>query len=308
MGGQLQIKSAKLAALQDSGRLGLEHYGVGVNGAVDMYAYLIGNILIGNSQPMPSIEVTAFDFSMSTNVDIAICVTGAVAELRIDSEPIGAWQTVKLPAGKTLHIKKIRQGLRVYIAVGGGIDVPLTMGSCSWDAVGKIGERIYTGQSLRLINPEEFLKHIGRQAPLKHIPAYGSPWNIHVCPGPDMHIFKDHLEQFFNSTYTVSPNSNHIGIRLDGPPLLDFHPTEVLSKGAAIGGIEIIPTGHPIVLHKGRSVTAGYPILGVVASADLGMIGQARPGDKVKFVYVSTEEAAEMYREKFRPIHDYYEM
>lgn len=299
MEGYLNIESAKIAAIQDSGRWGYEHYGICVNGAVDMYAYLMGNDLVGNVTAQPSIEITAFDFSMSSTDDTLICITGAPADITIDSNPIEAWKTVLLPAGKVLSIKKIRKGLRTYIAVGGGIDAPQVLGSCALDTIVNLGQQLRSGQQLKLKDPMQSQKYSYREASPVDIPAYGSPWNIRVCDGPDMDIFENNLEQFFQSTYTVSPVSNHIGIRLNGPALTGFYPTEVLSRGVGIGSIEIFPTGQAVVLHKGRTVTAGYPIIGVISSVDLGMMGQARPGDEIVFSRISIEEAEKLYRDQF---------
>src|SRR5690606_3049013 len=100
----------------------------------------------------------------------------------------------------------------------------------------------------------------------------------------------------------VSPDSNHIGIRLNGPALTNYSPKHVLSRGIGIGAIEIIPSGQPIVLHRGRGVTAGYPIIGVVTTVDLSMLGQVRPGDTVKFIYITIEEAIQLHREQQRRI------
>lgn len=284
----LIVKSVVFASVQDLGRTGLMHYGISSNGAMDTYAYLLGNELVGNQSPEPSIEITAFDFSMSSTIDVPICITGAPADITIDDLPIDAGKSIILPAGKVLSIQKIRQGLRVYIAVGGGIEVPLVLGSCAMDTIGMIGDRLRTGQQLLLKNPKISPK-----------PSYGSPWNIRVCDGCNMDIFKDYLEQFYQSTYTVSLDSNHVGIRLEGPPIVGHQPTEVISRGVCVGSIQIVPSGNPIITFKGRGGTAGYPIIGVIASVDMEFAAQIRPGDSVTFTRISVEEAIEKYRERF---------
>lgn len=296
----LIIQSAKIASIQDSGRYGYGHYGISVNGAVDPYSYLMGNRLVGNHLPKPSIEITAFEFAMSSTADVQISLTGATADLTVDSVPIEAWKSTMLPAGKLLSVKKIRQGLRVYISVGGGLDVPLAYGSCSPDTVARIGQQVYAGQQLRLSDPGISADALNREIAPEEIPQYGSPWTIRVCSGPDTEIFAEkHLGALLESEYTVSPDSNHIGIRLKGNNLSNFHPTNVLSRGVSIGAIEVTPTGELIILHRGRSVTAGYPIIGVVAAVDLGKIGQARPGDKVRFSRITADQAIEIYRSQF---------
>lgn len=287
----LIVKSAGFASVQDLGRTGLMHYGISSNGAMDTYAYLLGNELVGNQSPEPSIEITAFDFSMSSTVDVPICITGAPADLTIDALPIEAGKSTILPAGKVFSVQNIRQGLRVYIAVGGGIEAAKVLGSCAMDTIGMIGDKLRTGQQLLLRNP-----------PISPNVGYGSPWNIRVCDGCNIDIFKDYLEQFYQSTYTVSLDSNHVGIRLEGSPIVGHQPTEVISRGVCVGSIQIVPSGTPIITFKGRGGTAGYPIIGVIASVDMELAAQLRPGDSVKFTRISVEEAIEKYRERFRKL------
>jgi len=288
MGEYLIVHAAILASVQDLGRTGYMHYGISSNGAMDTYSYLMGNELVGNLVPQPSIEITAFDFAMSSTIDVPICITGAPADLTIDSVPIDAGKVIILPAGKVLSVEKIRQGLRVYIAVGGGIDASLVLGSCAMDTVGMVGEKLHPGQQLPLKDPG-----------ISPGPSYGSPWNIRVCDGCNMDIFQDHLEQFYQSTYTVTPDSNHVGIRLEGPPIIGHQPTEVISRGVCVGSIQIVPSGNPIITLKGRGGTAGYPIIGVVSSVDLELIGQTRPGDTLRFTRISVNEGIKKYRERF---------
>ncbi len=288
MAGYLNIKIAGFSSLQDLGRKEYMSYGISSNGALDTYSYLLGNELVGNTAPEPSIEITAFDFMMNSTVDVPVCITGAPAELRIDNEAIAAEQRVILPAGKMLSVKKIHEGLRVYIAVGGGIDAPVQLGSCSFDAVGHLGQRLRNGHQLLLKQPSIHYRQV-----------CGSPWTLDVCDGCDVDIFRDELEQFYATTYTVSVDSNNVGIRLDGPPITNHNPKEVVSRGVAVGSIQIVPAGQPIILFKGRGGTAGYPIIGVVSTADLDLVAQLRPGDELHFHRIRLEEAVQKYRTKY---------
>ncbi|RAS85593.1 biotin-dependent carboxyltransferase family protein [Priestia endophytica] len=300
----LEIKSAQLAQIQDIGRYGMEHYGVSVNGAIDSYAYLAANYLLGNKKKQPVIEVTAFNFSMTSYVDVAVCLTGAEADVRIGDQLVGLWEPVLLKAGETLSIKKISKGLRVYVAIGAEMAVPFEYGSASFDTVAMLGQKLVTGQRIELHHVRD-IKEVMESAPvLEDLPLYGTPWTIRICDGPDTNIFQEELKTFYESSYRVSPNSNHIGIRLDGPKLENYNPKEVLSRGISIGAIEITPTGQPIILHRGRSVTAGYPLIGTVASVDLSLVGQARPGDFIKFERISVQEATTLYKGKFEQFAD----
>jgi len=284
----LNIQCAGYSSLQDLGRKIYMAYGISCNGALDTYSYLLGNELVGNDVPEPSIEITAFDFVMSSTADVTICITGAPASATIDGKEAAAGKPLRLPAGKLLAIRRIRDGLRTYIAVKGGIDVPLKLGSCSFDSVGRLGERLHNGHQLALKNPQAYAEQV-----------CGSPWTIDVCDGCDADIFTNYLEQFYSTEYTVSVDSNNVGIRLDGPKILGHEPKEVVSRGVATGSIQIVPAGTPIILFKGRGGTAGYPIIGVISTADLDLAAQLRPGDVVRFHHVTLEDAVRKYKAKY---------
>lgn len=294
----LIVEECKIATIQDVGRYGYEQYGVSINGALDMYAYQTGNKILGNSLTESSIEIMVFDFSIKTLVDTCICVTGAPADVFIDNKQIKQWSSYTLKANNTLYVKNIRRGLRTYIAFGGGLNITKTLGSSSLDLVTKIGEVLSTGQKLKLKSPK--LKNYEKKfyTDLK-IPNYGSPWKIRVTDGPDIDKFLNQSETFLSSSYQVTSEANNVGIRLEGPKIQNEKSKEVLSQGVAIGAIQIVPDGQPIILHRGRTLTAGYPVIYTVASVDLDLVGQARPGDKLDFTHVTIDEAEKLYIEKF---------
>ncbi|WP_220740842.1 biotin-dependent carboxyltransferase family protein [Leuconostoc miyukkimchii] len=297
---QITINSAKLSNIQDSGRYGFEQFGISANGAIDMYAYLKANELVGNKTSQPTIEVTAFGLSLTSNVDIPIAITGGEADLKIDNQTIKSWQTVILPAKKELTIGMIKKGLRVYVAFAGGIHAKTTLNSTSRDTILDLGTQLTDGMILPLNGSTEATDMKITQ--LEDRPTYGSPWHIRVCDGPDTNIFTESTAQFYKNKYRVSPVSNHVGIRLKGPAVENFKTPEILSRGVGVGSIEIFPTGQAVVLHRGRTVTAGYPIIGVVSLIDLDMIGQARPGDEIHFEHISIDEARELYKQHFNKL------
>ncbi|MCG5103225.1 biotin-dependent carboxyltransferase family protein [Oceanobacillus alkalisoli] len=295
----LITEDVKIATIQDAGRFGYEKFGVTINGATDTYAYMVGNKLLGNNLSEPSIEVMIFDFSIRSEVDVLFCVTGCPADVIIDGRLVNQWEVQKLPAGGTLSIKNMRKGLKNYIAFAGGLDEPKILGSVSLDTVTKFGEPLHNNQKIKLKNTNVSLNETNADLRDFEIPRYGAPWNIHVSDGPDTNKFESELKTFFTSKYQVSPQSNHIGVRLDGPPIAHSTFKEVLSRGVAIGAVQVVPSGQPIILHRGRTLTAGYPVVGTVASSDLGLVGQAKPGDEIKFTYVSVEKAESIYKKQF---------
>lgn len=295
----LFIEDTKIATIQDEGRFGYEKFGVTINGATDMYAYMVGNKLLNNDLTEPSIEIMIFDFSIRSEIDVPFCVTGCPADVMIDGNSVDQWSVENLPAGSTLSVKNISKGLKTYIAFGGGLDVPEILGSASLDTVAKFGEPLRKGQELKLKNENVSLSETNSHLKNFEIPSYGAPWNIHVSDGPDTQRFEKELKVFFTSKYRVSPESNNVGVRLNGPPVSNPEFEEVLSRGVAIGAIQVIPNGQPIILHRGRTLTAGYPVIGAVATCDLGLVGQARPGDEINFSYIPVDEAEKLYQKKF---------
>lgn len=303
MNDRLFILESTIASIQDIGRYGFEHYGFSTNGALDQFAYKMSNALLGNSLETPAIEVTAFNFSFKSNVDISICITGALAVVEVDDEARPQWESFILKKGQKLRISKIRSGMRVYINVAGGVNVPCIHGSASYDGMVDIGTKLSKGDTLALNEDPKGYIRSRLQIPDEEIPKYKSPWKINVCHGPDVDIFKHHIKFFEEVKFRVSLESDNIGIRLEKCRLTKFSPQQTLSRGIIPGAIEITPHGQPIILHRGRGGTIGYPVIACISSTDLDLAGQMRPHDIVQFKFISPNKAIEMYRRKETYIH-----
>jgi len=299
----LIVEDAKAATLQDGGRFGYEKFGITINGATDMYAYMISNKILNNFPSTPSIEIMFFDFSIKSEVDIPFCVTGPPAEVLIDNNPVNQWEAHILPGGSTLSVKNIKKGLKTYLSFHGGIESPKVLGSVALDSVAGFGEKLRNGQKIKIETDTKFIRKNDFQFKNFEIPTYGSPWDIRVTNGPDTPQFQEELKNFLGSEYKISPQSNQVGIRLDGPSVAKSNFKEVLSRGVAIGAVQVVPSGQPIILHRGRTLTAGYPVIGTIVSSDLGLIGQARPGDEVRFSYITIKEAEELYKKRFNKLY-----
>ncbi|WP_156987334.1 biotin-dependent carboxyltransferase family protein [Bacillus sp. A134] len=298
MSDELLILESNIASIQDIGRYGLENYGFSINGALDQFAYKISNALLGNPLETPAIEVTAFNFALKSHVDISVCVTGAQAIVEADNEVMPQWETFILKKEKKLRISKIHSGMRVYINIAGGVNVPLIHGSASYDSMIGIGTKLTKGDTLSLNGSLTNCIRDKVRMPKDDIPGYQSPWKINVCPGPDVAIFKKHIKVFEEAKFRVSLESDNIGIRLEKYRLTKFSPQQNLSRGIIPGAIEITPHGQPIILHRGRGGTIGYPVIACISSADLDLAGQVRPHDTVRFTFISTDKAIEIYRKR----------
>lgn len=286
MTGSLDVLCAPMAAITDLGRSRGPRYGLPVNGALDQYAARVANILVGNDENAPVLEVTAFDARFQLTADALISVTGADAELRVDDAVQPQWEPVTVRAGQTVAIHEITGGLRCYLALHGSFDVPYLLGSCAPDAGIGFGASLSESARIQLRRPHrapisEFWGHslFNLQVLRPHL---GDTALIDVIDGPDIDEFSGTADRLFAAPYSVTEQSNHVGLRLSGGELpVRTSREEKISRGVPIGALEVPPGDELLVLHRGRGVTAGYPVLGVVTSTSLDTLGQVRPGQQV---------------------------
>jgi len=288
MTGSLIILQPGHSVVTDLGRTKGPAYGLPVNGALDQYSAKAANILVGNEDNDPLLELTALDFRMRATTDLLIAVTGAPLDLRVGGRECPQWEPVSVRAGEVVAVRGIRIGLRAYIAVHGSFTVPSLLGSCAPDTVVGFGLKLVEGFRLetRKTTAPITQPHFG--LPLFRLgltkPVFTTNPVIDVTDGPDVAEFGDTADLLFTTQYTVSPRSNHIGLRLGGALPERQLTSEVLSREELL------------VLHRGRGVTAGYPVLAVVTSRSLDLLAQARPGHTVTFTKTTVAEATAMHR------------
>ncbi|WP_338590876.1 biotin-dependent carboxyltransferase family protein [Shewanella khirikhana] len=273
--------------VQDLGRSGVAHLGLPRSGALDRQALLLANRLLGNPDNTAGLEFALGQSSLRFNRDAWIALTGADFDARIDAKPVwSGWRSL-IKAGQTLSLRGPKAGMRAYLAVDGGIQVPLFMGSASTDLSsglgGLEGRALRSGDRLEL-GPERSLKH--------QVGAMQSPWDnqIRVLPGPQYPLLAE-TSILTDSTWQLQPSSNRMGGRLTGPALRLKAPLEMASQGVFPGVIQLPPSGQPIVLLNDAQTTGGYPIVATVIEADLWKLAQARPGQSLQFVLVDRAEA-----------------
>jgi biotin-dependent carboxylase-like uncharacterized protein len=301
MTGALRIETAGNAVVTDLGRSRGPAMGLPMGGASDQYSARVANILVANADEDPVIEVTAFDLSFVAEVDLLIAVTGAPMTLLVDDVERSMWEPVSIDAGQRVTLTEMSAGLRTYVAVHGAFDVPLLLGSCAPDSGVGFGIRLSPGGRLEVrtptgpvVNPyfDMSLFNLGVL-----IPYFGDDAVVKVTDGPDQDDFAGTAGRLFQAPYTVTAKSNHIGLRMTGRLPVRTSTSEVLSRGVPIGAVEVPPGDELVVLHRGRGVTAGYPVLAVVAPVSLDDLGQVRPGQHVCFRHISVEHAAQDVRE-----------
>ena len=297
-----------LTTVQDCGRFGFGRFGVPQSGAADTFSLRIGNLLVGNPENEAALEITVVGPNIMALADAAIAITGADIRPEINGQPIQMWRSHLLRKGGVLSFKGRRSGCRAYLAVGGGISVPVVMGSRSTNLAagfgGLHGRPLKKGDVLCSESPAAHLKTEATTLDRAFIPSYATGRRLRVIPGPQDHHFTDPAKElFFSSRFRVTPQSDRAGIRLAGPRIEVRQGLEasILSEGIVPGAIQVPGDAQPIILLS-ETVTGGYRKIATVISADLHLSGQLTPGDTVQFVEVSIDTAETLLREMERLI------
>ncbi|HKV30414.1 MAG TPA: biotin-dependent carboxyltransferase family protein [Candidatus Dormibacteraeota bacterium] len=287
------VEAGRWTTIQDRGRPGLERFGIPSGGAADWFAAAVANRLVGNHEDAALLECTAAVPTLLFEADAVIALTGG------QSAGVANWQAVPISRGSSLAVGTIAPGLRSYIAVRGGIDVPLVLGSRSFCQRGTFGggfgRPLAKGDGLAIGRMTE-LEAIPTPWPESHRLQARGPWEVRVIAGPQRDAFSaDALQRLGATACRVTPEIDRMGLRLETPGLR-LQPQEILTVPMTAGSIQVTPSGGLIVLHVDHQSTGGYPVIATVISADLPLLAQARPGDTVRFRSVDLAEAARAWR------------
>lgn len=296
------IKPGLMTTVQDLGRWGYQSYGVCISGALDGFALAAANLLVGNPQSAAGLEMTVFGPALKFREETFFAVTGAELTPKLDGQEIASWVCHRAPAGSALSFGGRKSGVRAYLAVSGGIDVSAVMGSRSTYLLGRFG-----GVEGRPLKSKDLLpvpalrsdaeKFIGKRIPDHLRPPYKKNPLLRVILGPfDSYFSEKGLDTLLSTEYAIARNSDRMGYRLGGKAIERQNPGELISCGLGNGTIQVPANGQPIILLADRQTIGGYPIIATVISADLPLIAQCAPGDRVRFAAVSVEEAQEAYR------------
>jgi biotin-dependent carboxylase-like uncharacterized protein len=275
-----------LTCVQDLGRPGLAHLGVPAAGAVDRRAFGLANRLVGNPPGAAALEVTLAGPELEWEAGGWLALTGGRVETLLDGRPVPMDVAVRVAAGQLLAVGTVTSGLRAYLAVRGGIDVPEVLGSRSTDTLSGIGPpplvegtRLPVGD---LAEGDPFLQVAPTPAPEEE-PV------LAALRGPRDDLFTPQaLDTLIGTAWTVSADSDRSGIRLEGPALERRRRVELASEGMVEGSLQVPPDGQPILFMANHPTTGGYPVVAVVADRDLPLAAQARPGTRLRFRFVSS--------------------
>ena len=288
--------------LQDGGRPGLRRYGVATAGALDPWAFALANLLVGNAAGTGVLEITLSGPTLHFHAPARIALCGAAPDAEVDGVSVPGWRPVDLPAGSRLRLGRCRGGARGYLAVKGGFGVAPCLGSVSTDLRGGFGgidgRPLRRGDRLPLASPHEASGL--RIAPWWIDPAFddrpaGAAPLVRVLAGSDATAPAGGLEAH---AWRVAADSNRQGLRLQGPALASADPSDRVSEPVLPGTVQLPPDGQPIVLLADAQTHGGYPRIGHVIRADRPRLAQLRPGDALRFVPCTSDQAHQALREQ----------
>lgn len=274
------LSPGPLATVQDLGRPGLAALGVGPSGAADRGALRLANRLVGNAEPAAAIEATLGGLCLRFAEPALIAGTGAIGPMTIDGRTVGMNAPLAVPAGATVVLGRSTAGLRSYVAVRGGIDVPPVLGSRSTDLLSGVGPPVLVAGSRLPIGRLTAGFPTIDLAPVRPIP---DRLVLTARQGPrDDWFAATALAALVDQAWTISPDSNRVALRLTGPMLERVVEGELPSEGLLRGAVQVPPNGQPMLFLSDHPVTGGYPVIAVVDEADVDLAAQVRPGDVVR--------------------------
>ena len=275
------VTTGPLTTVQDPGRPGLAALGVGRSGAADTRAFALANRLLGNAPDAAMLEATFGGLAVIARAGGWFVVTGAPVAVTVDGRGHGMNAPLYAPAGAEVAIGRPRAGLRTYVAVRGGIDVAPVLGSRATDQLSGIGPAVPRVGDVLPIGADRGPWPGVDVAP---VPEPRSPCVLRVRLGPRADWFTaDAARALTAAPYTVTPDSNRIGMRLDGAALARARSGELPSEGLVPGAVQVPPSGLPTVFLADHPTTGGYPVIAVVLDADVSLAAQAPPGARVRF-------------------------
>ncbi len=286
-----------LTTVQDLGRVGYQQFGVPVSGVVDPRSASIANILVGNEENEAVLECTMMGPQLQFNEANCIAIAGGDLGATLDGKPLATYQAVNVAAGQVLRFTGPRSGCRAYIAFAGGLDIPVVMGSRSTYMKAKIGgfqgRKLAKDDVIGFRAPQKELKYMGSR---RIAPEFISrpEYTLRVVLGPQDDAFTEKgLKTFLSTVYTLTPEFDRMGCRLDGETIEHVSGGDIISDGISFGAIQIPSAGKPIIMLADRQTTGGYTKIANVISADFRILGQLKAGDHVRFEKVSIRAAQE---------------
>lgn len=293
------LTNAPLNTVQDLGRAGSLPFGVSCGGVMDRTAFILGNILVGNKPDAAGLEIVFFPFRIRFRQDCVFAITGAPAKVQLDAMPLPACWSMKARAGQTLALEAPKKGMRSYLTVAGGVDVPTLLGGRSTDIKGSFGG--FEGRGLQ----KGDLLSCGTTTASLPVPVNGlglaahppmpdkDGVELHVLPAAEYEEFTEQAQAcLVQQPWRITTQTNRVGFRLEGDSALQTrNPLSLLSHGLLPGTIQVPPSGQPIIQMADANTCGGYPKIGIVSEPDLSFLSQMPPGGWIRFRMIDHEQA-----------------
>jgi biotin-dependent carboxylase-like uncharacterized protein len=302
-----------LTTVQDTGRFGEYALGMPPSGAMDVFSYQVGNYLVSNEEGAAGLEITYFGPELEFTEAAVIAVTGAEMPPKINGEEAPTWEALEVGEGDVLSFDYLKNGARCYLAVAGGIDVPVFMHSRSTYTLiglgGYEGRALQEGDELGTGGSRNGSGQVGKRVDDDHIPAYSKETELRVIIGlASYRLTEDSMDEFLNTTWTVTPDADRVGYRYRGgelkfvereqPAGAGSDPANVVDFGYPIGSIQVPGGVEPIVLMNDAVTGGGYATIGTVISADRDRLAQTKTNDNTRFRSVELDEALEARKQR----------
>jgi antagonist of KipI len=306
------VRAGFLTSVQDLGRTGFRQFGVSTSGALDPFALRVANLLVGNDENAAGLEVTLGGLQLRFQDDRMVAWCGGEFDVQVGSGVLPAGHVAQLRSSDELKFGRAEIGCRCWLAISGGIDVAIVLGSRSTDLRSNFGG--FEGRALR--NGDQLsLAEIRRSktAATEKIFTWTAPHDwvsptnrnpvLRFVRGVDWDRFDaSTLQRFSSEAFTVSPDSDRMGVRLDGPELPRDEKSDLISEAVAPGTIQVPPGGIPILLLGDCQTIGGYPKIAHVITVDLPIAAQLRAGDHVHFSEVSLADGQRLLLERERDL------
>lgn len=297
----IYVANPGITTVQDLGRYGYGHLGVSPAGAADQLSSRIANLLVGNDENAPALEMTLLGATLQFEEAAIVAIVGAECKPTLGNQRLACGEALHVPQGAVLQCGGMIDGARAYLAVQGGWSVPLVMGSASTDLGGQFGGvegRLLKRGDRLSVRPASGLQIRRLRDELRLFEAT-QPKVLRVTRGAQQGWFApEAFHALFSTTFTVTERAGRTGLRLNGEHIFPTDRSELLTDGTPLGAIQIPPDGQPIILFVDQQTTGGYPKIANVIAVDMHCVGQLRPQDEVTFSEVSIPEAIRLLRQQ----------
>ncbi|HVO36997.1 MAG TPA: biotin-dependent carboxyltransferase family protein [Candidatus Acidoferrum sp.] len=293
------LKPGLFTTVQDLGRHGYLEFGVPVSGAMDHFSLAAANLLVENDPNSACLETTLAGSELQTLKKTEIAITGGECFPKINGQNVPMWKTLRIQKDDSISFGKMESGCRAYLAIRGGINTPLVLGSRSTYVRGGFrgieGRPLQTGDTIEGfdVSPLE----VEYEMPSEMVPQFPDNLIVNVILGPQVDMFTDKgIETFLSSRYIVTSEADRMGYRLEGPAIEHKAKADIISDALLPGAIQVPKNGKPILIMRDAQTTGGYPKIAVITFPDLDLVGQAKPNVGIEFVKVTIRQAHEKFR------------